>query len=128
MAGFSAQGATFTFSPGGRAPFTATVTGISIETPVAEVVDMTSGADAVGTLRIVPTGEWVGGSVSVDFVATQAFLDPHSQVRQRGRLSFLSPSYSYVANVILESATTEARTGEIVRGTMRFKLTDYYGS
>ena len=89
---------------------------------------MTSGVDAAGTLTIVPTGEWVGGSVSVDFVATQAFLNPHSQIRKRGQLSFKSPDYTYVANVIVESATTEARTGEIVRGTMRFKLTDYYGS
>ena len=122
MAGVSAQGATFTFKG-----VQAIVSGISVETPAAEVVDMASAADPVGTIGMVPTGEWSGGTISVDYIhAGPLQTDPQSVVRQVGQLAFVSPGYSVVRNAILESATTEARTGEIVRGTLRFRITDYY--
>ena len=127
MAGVSAQGATFTFTPTGALPLSAIVTGISVETPTAEVVDMTSGADVKGTLRVVPTGDWSGGTVSVDYIhADSGPTDPQTIVRKVGQLAFSSPGYSVSRQAVLESATTEARTGEIVRGTMRFRITDYY--
>lgn len=127
MAGVSAQGATFTFTPTGAAPLSAIVTGISVETPAAEVVDMTSGVDPNGTLRLVPTGAWSGGAVSVDYIhAGQGQDDIQSIVRKVGQLAFSSRDYSVYRQAILESATTEARTGEIVRGTLRFRITDYY--
>ena len=123
MAGVSAQGATFTF-----AGFGAIVTGISVETPTAEVTDMTSAVDSVGTIAVVPTGDWSGGSISVDYIhAGPLQADPQTLVRAQGQLRFVSPNYSISRNAILESATTEARAGEIVRGTMRFRMTDYYG-
>lgn len=122
MAGVSAHGATFTFRG-----VSAIVTGISVETPAAEVVDMASAADPVGTIGMVPTGEWSGGTISVDYIhAGPLQTDPQSVVRQVGQLRFASPGYTVVRNAILESATTEARTGEIVRGTLRFRMTDYY--
>lgn len=122
MAGVSAQGATFTFQG-----VQAIVSGISVETPAAEVVDMASATAPVGTIRMVPTGEWSGGTISVDYIhAGPLQADPQTLVRQVGPLFFGSSGYSVGRNVILESATTEARTGEIVRGTMRFRITDYY--
>ena len=122
MAGVSAQGATFTFKG-----VQAVVSGISVETPAAEVVDMASAADPVGTIGMVPTGEWSGGTISVDYIhAGPLQTDPQLLVRQVGQLAFASPGYSVVRNAILESATTEARTGDIVRGTLRFRITDYY--
>lgn len=124
MAGVSAQGATFTF-----AGFGAIVTGISVETPTAEVTDMTSAVAPLGTLMAVPTGDWSGGSISVDYIhAGRLQADPQTLVRRRGQLNFSSTNYSVSRNVILESATTEARAGDIVRGTLRFRMTDYYGS
>ena len=127
MAGVSAQGATFTFTPTGSPALSAIVTGISVETPAAEVVDMSSGGDPNGTIRLVPTGDWSGGTVSVDYIhAGSGQTDPQSIVRKVGQLVFGSPGYSVSRQAILESATTEARTGEIVRGTLRFRVTDYY--
>jgi hypothetical protein len=124
MAGVSAQGATFTFQG-----IQAIVSGISVETPTAEVTDMASAVDPVGTLGIVPTGEWSGGSISVDYIhAGPLQTDPQTLVRQTGALFFSSPGYSVGRNVLLESATTEATVGDIVRGTLRFRITDYYGS
>ena len=88
-----------------------------------------SAVDPVGTLGIVPTGEWSGGSISVDYIhAGPLQTDPQTLVRQTGQLLFLSPGYGFGRNVILESATTEATVGDIVRGTLRFRMTDYYGS
>lgn len=122
MAGVSAQGATFTFKG-----VQAIVSGISVETPAAEVVDMASAADPVGANVVVPTGEWSGGTISIDYIhAGPLQTDPHFLVRQIGQLRFASPGYSVSRQAILESATTEARTGEIVRGTLRFRITDYY--
>lgn len=90
---------------------------------------MASAVDPVGTIGMVPTGEWSGGTISVDYIhAGPLQADPQSLVRQTGRLLFVSPGYSIGRNVILESATTEARVGDIVRGTLRFRMTDYYGS
>lgn len=124
MAGVPANGATFTFRG-----VQAIVTGISVETPAAEVVDMASAADPVGAIVMVPTGEWSGGTVSVDYIhAGPLQTDPQAVVRQVGQLRFASPGYTVSRNAILESATTEARTGDIVRGTLRFRMTDYYGS
>lgn len=126
MAGFSAQGATFTFS-GSGASFVGAVVGISVETPTAEVVDMTPLDEPAKNVILVPTGAWSGGSVSVDFIATGS-QDVQDIVTQVGTLSFVSPKYSVTRRAIAESATTEARTGELVRGNIRFRVTDYQGT
>jgi hypothetical protein len=123
----SAQGATFTFA-GSRGSFQGNVVGISVETPVAEVVDMTSPSDPAGYAVLVPTGEWSGGSVSLDFLATPSTGDVAAIVRGVGQLTFSSPSWSVTRRAILESANTEARVGELVRGSATFRLTDYQGT
>lgn len=90
---------------------------------------MASAADPVGAIVMVPTGEWSGGTISVDYIhAGLLQTDPQEMVRQVGLLRFRSLGLSVARNAILESATTEARTGDIVRGTLRFRMTDYYGS
>ena len=127
MAGFAAQGATFTFT-GSRGEFKGAIVGISVETPVAEVVDMTSPSDPSGYAVLVPTGEWSGGGISLDFLATTATGDVQSLVRGIGQLTFSSPNWSVTRRAILESATTETRVGELVRGTANFKVTDYEGT
>ena len=132
MAGFTAQGATFTFTtPSGS--FTAKLTGISIETPTAEVTDMTPAALGSGYIILVPTGDWSGGSMSVDYIretssqSANAIGDPQSLVRKHGPATFASAGMSITRNVILQSASTEARVGDLVRGSLRFVLTDYTG-
>jgi hypothetical protein len=125
--GLSAQGATFTFA-GSLGSFQGSVVGINVETPVAEVVDMTSPTDPLGHVYLVPTGGWSGGSVSLDFLATPATGDVAAIVRGVGQLTFSSPTWSVSKRAILESANTEARVGELVRGSATFRLTDYEGT
>jgi hypothetical protein len=120
---FVAQGATFTFNGIG-----ATVTRIAVETPVAEIVDMTAGNDQPKTVGLVPTGEWRGGSVSVDFIYAAGGIDPQSVVGTVGQLQFNSRSLSIGRRVILESADYQASVGELVRGTLNFRMTDWAGS
>ena len=124
---FSAHGATFTFA-GSLGSFQGKIVGINVETPVAEVVDMTSPSDPSGYAVLVPTGEWSGGSISLDFIATPATGDIASIVRGVGPLTFSSPNWSVTRRVILESANTEGRVGELVRGAATFRLTDYQGT
>ena len=127
MAGFAAQGATFTFA-GSLGNFQGAVVGLSVETPAAEVVDMTSPSDPAGYSVRVPTGEWSGGRISLDFIATAATGDIQGIVRGIGPLTFSSPKYSVTRRCILESANTEARVGELVRGSATFIPTDYQGT
>lgn len=127
MAGFAAHGATFTFV-GSRGNFLGAVVGINVETPVAEVVDMTSPSDPSGYAIRVPTGEWSGGRISLDFIATTATGDIQGIVRGIGPLTFSSPNWSVTRRCILESANTEARVGELVRGSATFIPTDYSGT
>lgn len=127
MAGFAAQGATFTFA-GSLGSFQGAVVGISVETPTAEIVDMTSPSDPQGFSVRVPTGEWSGGRISLDFIATAATGDVQAIVRGVGPLTFSSQNYSVTRRCILESASTEARVGELVRGSATFIPTDYQGT
>lgn len=124
MAGVTAHGATFTF-----AGYSATVAGISVETPTVEVADMSGMQTPANHLVLVPTGAIASpGSITVDFISTGGgTADWQSRVGVRGILSLRAPDHAIVRNVLLESASAEARAGEIVRGSLRFKMTDYYG-
>jgi hypothetical protein len=123
MAGVTAQGGAFTFNG-----VSAYITGLSVETPTAEVVDMTAHNAAAGQMVMVPTGHWSGGSVTVDYIHAAGGTDPLSIVRTVGTLSFSSGGYSVSRRAILESATTSARVGDLVRGTLKFRVTDYAGT
>lgn len=126
MAGFTAQGATFTFA-GSLGTFTGAITSISVETPTAEVVDMTSPDSPIGYAVLVPTGDWSGGSVTVEYIAATGAGDQQSIVRGVGTLSFGSPNYSVSRRAILESIRQDASVGDLVRGTANFRVTDYTG-
>lgn len=123
MAGLTAHGGTFTFQG-----FTAAITGLSVETPTAEVVDMTPSSASASTVVMVPTGAWSGGSISVDYIRLSSTGDPQGIVKLAGQLTFSSAGYSVSRRCILQSASTEARFGDLVRGSLRFVLTDYQGT
>lgn len=113
--------ATFTYGA-----FAGYVTGLQVEHPTAETINMTGVNDPAGTFRLVPTGEKSGGSISVDFMHNGTF-DIASLVGTYGTLSFSSSAYSVSKSVICETVSMEARTGEVVRGTLKFLMTDYTG-
>ena len=121
MSGAIASNARFTF-----AGFSGSVTGISVETPSAEIVNMSSVGNAAGAQVLVPTKSLVGGSITVGFLSSAS--DPQGLVGTRSTLRFSSSGYSVSRNVILESASVEVRLGEVIRGSLRFQMTDYYGS
>jgi hypothetical protein len=121
MAGVTAHGATFTFNS-----FRGSLAGISVEMPRAEVTNMTAAGDAKGYTFMVPTGEWSGGTIKVDFLTSNA--DPQTFVRQVGQLTFASAGYSVSRRVVCESASVTAQAGDLVRGTFTFLMTDYMGN
>jgi len=125
MAGVTAHGATFSFFAAG-VNVSGTITGISVEMPTAEVTDMSSTNHSGSQMVIVPTGAWSGGTITVDFLTVNS--DPQAAVRAVGQLSFTSAGYSIGRRVICESASVDARAGELVRGTLRFRMTDYQGN
>ena len=101
------------------------VVGLQVETPQAELVDMTSVYDPSGSQMLVPTGAVTGGSITVDYLASGL---PSVAIGTVGAVVFTSTAMSVSKQAVLESATVEARTGELVRGTMKFRLTDYTGT
>jgi hypothetical protein len=117
-------GATFTFG-GSSGNLTAKVVGLTVETPTAEMVDMAGISDGAGQIVLVPTGSWTGGSISVEYI--DATVDPQSFVRQTGVATFSSGQVTVSKRVILESASREIRVGDAVRGTLKFRITDYVG-
>lgn len=123
MAGVTAHGASFSFRG-----FNASVVGVSVETPTAEIADMSGMHDSPSQIVLVPTGSWSGGAVSVEYLRSSSTVDPISIVRTTGWLDFVSSGLSFRRRAILESASSEARAGDLVRGTLRFRVTDYMGS
>lgn len=127
MAGFSAHGATFTFQTiAGQ--LSANVTGLSVELPTAEVVDMTSTTTALGFRLMVPTGEVSGGSIQVDYIASRGGAAIEPFLKRVGNLVFACPGYTVAKRAILQSASQQASVGDAVRGTLTFAITDYQGT
>ena len=121
MAGATAHGATFSFLT-----FSGKLTGISVEMPTAEVTNMTAATDGLGYTFMVPTGEWAGGTITVDFLTFNT--DPQTFVKKVGDLTFNSAGYTVSRRVICESASVSAQSGELVRGSLKFLMTDYKGT
>lgn len=120
MAGFVAQGATFTFC-GVRA----TVTRLSVEAPTAEIVDMTAHNSPANQLVLVPTGVYTGGTIDIDYIASSGGVDPATAIGKTGPAAFTGAGYAVTKKVVCESATKEAAVGQLVSGSMRFRITDY---
>jgi len=125
MAGVTAHGATFTFTTA-AASFRANAVGVSVETPTAEVADMTAATDPKGYIVKVPTGDHAGGTVTVDFI--YGSTDPTGLVRRPGNLVFASQSLTVSRRAILEAASVSATAGDLIKGSLRFCVTDYYGT
>ena len=121
MAGVSAQGGTFTFDSK-----TAYIVALSVDSAVAEVVDMTSSVHAVDHIHMVPTGASSGGGFSVDYLAASNY-DATATIGQVKQLSFSCAGYSVSKWAVHESSSTQLKVGDLVRGTMKFRLTDYQG-
>jgi len=106
------------------ATFTGVVTDVSVETPSAVLANMSGTGAGAASQLFVWTGELAGGTITVGFMSS---TDPQALVGTRSDLSFESTGYSVSRNVILESASSDVRVGEPVRGTLKFRITDYYG-
>lgn len=104
----------------------AQVTGLQVETPSAVIVDMSGVGESEGNIVLVPTGEIRGGSVTVDFIYS-GNVDPQTLVGTTGQLVFFSSAFSFGRQAILESASTSVQTADVVRGQLKFRMTDYYG-
>jgi hypothetical protein len=122
--------ATFSF-----AGFQAQVTGIRVEEPVAEVVDMTPITFDQKFNWLVPTGHTTGGTVTVDFLYKRAsdftpprpgFIEePDLLVGVTSQLTFNSTRFGVSKRAVLESASVDVRTGQLVSGQMTFRITDF---
>lgn len=121
MAGYVASGATFTFC-GVRA----IATRVSVEAPTAEIVDMTAHDAPVNQKMLVPTGANGGGAVDVEFLQSPSgAVSPLDAIGKVGVASFTGNTFSINSRAVCESATVEAAVGDLVRGTMRLRFTDY---
>lgn len=121
MAGSTAQGTTASFDG-----YSFTVTGFSFNPPAEQLVDMTSASDLVGANVMVPTGEKTPGTMTIDFIADSAFSNPQDVIGQQGSLVISGP-YSITRNVVCTDGSVEATIGDIIKGTLEFTITDYYG-
>lgn len=126
MAGFSVQGATVTFAVQNEPVVAVTATRLSVETPEAEITDMTSAVDLLGANVMVPTGDTSPGTVSVDFISTAQLSNPQALTGKVGVIGLSAQGYTVSRNAVLQSATLDHQIGDIVRGSMRFTVTDYY--
>lgn len=122
--GLSPFGATFTFSSD-KGILTANVVSLSIETPEAQVVDMTPPTVAANIQLLVPTGEYKGGTIQVEYIRKAGQADPSALIGGVGIASFTSPGLTKSRLVYLRRASEEARVGDVVRGTLDMAWTDY---
>jgi len=87
---------------------------------------MTSITDTSDATVIVPTGAHSGGSVSVDFIADATGIDMQTLTGSYGVLRFTCyANYTVARHVVLESVSLDVRTAELVRGSMKFRVSDY---
>lgn len=121
MAGSTAQGSTASFNG-----TSFTVTGFSFNPPAEQLVDMTGVTDLVGANVMVPTGEKTPGTMTIDFIADNTFSNPQAIIGQQGPLAISGP-YSITRNVVCTDGTVEATIGDIIKGTLEFTISDYYG-
>jgi len=122
MAGITAQGTTAVFDGN---PFT--ITGFSFNPPAEQLADMTGATDLVGANVMVPTGEKTPGTMTIDFIADNTFSNPQGIIGTRASLVIAGP-YGITRNVVCTDGSIEAAIGDIIKGTLEFTITDYYGT
>lgn len=107
------QKSTFTF--GG---FSYYVTGVTVDAPQPEIVNMTGMFDGVTTVNLVPTGGYSSpGKVTVEAFG---FGNPKSIVGMEGTAAFSTQAGSFSVQAICDSASVEAQVGQMLR--IRFTL------
>ena len=121
MAGLTAQGTAASFDGNSF-----TVTGFSFEPPAAVLTNMTSKLASVDATVMAPTGERTPGTITVDFLADNSFSDPQSLTGTRATLSISGP-YGLSRNAVCTGGTVQASVGDLIRGTLQFTITDWYG-
>lgn len=98
------------------------VTSVSVQGPTPEIVDMTPQNAAVGDKRLVWSGAYTDtGSIEVEALG---FTDPKNLIGVRGNAVFATPLGSVPRMVICESASVEARAGDLLRLRFTLKPTD----
>lgn len=126
----SSQGTTFTFSTT-LGNFSARVTRISVEEAQPELVDMTSVGDAIGTRRVIPTGDITSPTkIQIEYMRGTAdlVLFPVGSLGEQfvpangpyGTLSIQHQNFSVVVPASVESASTELASGDVIRGRLSF--------
>lgn len=116
-----AQNSTFSFK--GTAY---TVTSVSVEAPTPEVVNVTAKDAAVGAVVLVPTGAFASpGSIAVDCLGAS---DPNGLVGQIGEAKFVAKGLTVTKTAVCNSASVDARTGDLLRVRFTLTVTDYSGS
>jgi len=125
MAGFVAQGSTFSFAPAAGSSVVLTATRVAVEEPTAEYVNMTSALSTVtAAMNLVPTGDWVShGAVSVDFICAPSMTTLKGIIGKSGTLSFTGSSFTFSTKAIAESGEITAGVGEVVSGRALFRIT-----
>jgi hypothetical protein len=113
-----AQGARFSFPGVSGVP-----TRVTVESQTPEIVNMTRPSDAANKCVLVPSGVKTGGSVTVEF---NSYGETTASVGTVGQLHFIAPGLTVSRQVILESVSVSAQTGDVVKGTAKFLFTDYY--
>jgi hypothetical protein len=117
---FSSQGATLSFTG-----FTAGVTSISVESPQAEIVDMTGLTDAIGVKRMVATGGILSpAKIRVDYIREATSPDPLTFQGTSGTLAISHAALSVSKPAIVESVSTEMAVGDLLRGSISFVATE----
>jgi hypothetical protein len=110
MAGFSAQGLTFTF--GGSA---LTVTSVQ----VSDQQDLIDGSH----LGIAPSGrrEWVGGFATNREVTVDAIYTTVLNAGTSGALAITGPM-SFSGNATIQSSSIGGSVGDLIKGSVTFKV------
>lgn len=118
MSAALAQNSTFSFKG-----VNYTATSVSVESPQAEVVNMTPATGAVGEVLMRETGDFLSpGRATIECFGFQAV--PKNLAAQRGLLSFATQLGTLQTQAICESATVEGRVGDLLRLRLSFVLTD----
>jgi|OM-RGC.v1.027940788 hypothetical protein len=122
MAGITAQGTAARF---GSTKFV--VTAFSFTPPTERLTDMTSAVSPIGANVMVATGETQPGTISLEFMADSRFSNPQNIIGYRRSLVISGP-YELTRNAVCTGGSVQASVGDVIRGSLEFTITDYYGS
>jgi hypothetical protein len=100
-----------------------TVTSVTVESPHPEIVDMTSKVDSNSRNAMVWTGAYSSpGRIVIDGLG---FSDPKSLAGSSGYASFSTSGGSVSVRCVCDSASVEAKVGELLRVRISLTTTDY---